>query len=588
MIEEARAVLRTWGAAEPNFLLCNSKLTFQMTMIPEKTQYLTQGPDGQRKLREGPDIGSYRGLKIINTRAFSMEEGAPPRDVLRRRVRVAEYYRIPYEMNVEQKSFAFYDESKARIYIYDKLFVSLSPHMVLTSEVWFRFVQDAWQKFSWHDLFRMAQVGEINEMDGNSADWDDEDAAYEERVTKLPNYGITDMAVDVFIKRDLFDHMTVGGFRGDWVNGFQLEAEGNLVLNPWYAMHGIEIQNNGRGVPMLDPARAAAFGVLRQPEVPRPVPGGAGPARNYPPAGNRYIAAGLSEHAFSMFPEYLEAFGYRGNMNFASKSDGFRAQLIAKLQLPLPVNTAASIAAAAAGGALVAFDPLNAVPEDFPAGFGIGAAPGIAEGIVNGTTAIRVDREVCYTAILNRDEFNGGCLRGQPDYEHSSYREARHNFFRFLMLYLSGRSDRLPHKAKEFFDNFNWQRFGGLAGPAARLPVFAELLARAFHVERQTAGPYPGAGRAGLPIPGLAPGVVPTLGQRRDAVQALLRDVERDRYELVVVRPNIEHNMLGIIMGRGGLDELGATFWGQTELSCYDDSMHGELPFFLHADVFQC
>ena len=49
-----------------------------------------------------------------------------------------------------------------------------------------------------------------------------------------------------------------------------------------------------------------------------------------------------------------------------------------------------------------------------------------------------------------------------------------------------------------------------------------------------------------------------------------------DRYELVVVRPNIEHNMLGIIMGRGGLDELGATFWGQTELSCYDDSMHGE------------
>ena len=33
--------------------------------------------------------------------------------------------------------------------------------------------------------------------------------------------------------------------------------------------------------------------------------------------------------------------------------------------------------------------------------------------------------------------------------------------------------------------------------------------------------------------------------------------------------------MLGIVMGRGGLDELGATFWGQTELSCYDDSMHG-------------
>ena len=51
MIEDAKSVLRTWGAADPNFLLCNSKLTFQMTMIPEKTQYLTQGPDGVRRLK---------------------------------------------------------------------------------------------------------------------------------------------------------------------------------------------------------------------------------------------------------------------------------------------------------------------------------------------------------------------------------------------------------------------------------------------------------------------------------------------------------------------------------------------------------
>jgi hypothetical protein len=29
------------------------------------------------------------------------------------------------------------------------------------------------------------------------------------------------------------------------------------------------------------------------------------------------------------------------------------------------------------------------------------------------------------------------------------------------------------------------------------------------------------------------------------------------------------------MQGRGGIEELGATFWGQTELSCYDDSMHG-------------
>jgi len=50
---------------------------------------------------------------------------------------------------------------------------------------------------------------------------------------------------------------------------------------------------------------------------------------------------------------------------------------------------------------------------------------------------------------------------------------------------------------------------------------------------------------------------------------ARLEDVE-----IVIVRPNIEHSMLGIIMGLGG-SELGSTLWGQTELSVYDDSMHG-------------
>jgi hypothetical protein len=44
--------------------------------------------------------------------------------------------------------------------------------------------------------------------------------------------------------------------------------------------------------------------------------------------------------------------------------------------------------------------------------------------------------------------------------------------------------------------------------------------------------------------------------------------------EIVVIRPNIEHNMLGVIMGLGG-ESLGNTLWGQTELSVYDDSMHG-------------
>lgn len=45
--------------------------------------------------------------------------------------------------------------------------------------------------------------------------------------------------------------------------------------------------------------------------------------------------------------------------------------------------------------------------------------------------------------------------------------------------------------------------------------------------------------------------------------------------DIVAVRPNIEHNMLAAIIGRGGTGELGATYWGQTEMSCYDDAQHG-------------
>ena len=72
-------------------------------------------------------------------------------------------------------------------------------------------------------------------------------------------------------------------------------------------------------------------------------------------------------------------------------------------------------------------------------------------------------------------------------------------------------------------------------------------------------GSWPGGGR---------------LGDAGEAGKEMaLREATR-HMEVVMVRPNIEHHMLGIIMGQGG-ESLGSTFWGQTELSCYDDSMHG-------------
>ena len=112
LIEEGKAILKTWGGPMPDFLLCNSKLTFQMTMTPEKTNYITQGIDGVKRLRQGPDLGSYRGLSVIHSRSFSMETGQHPRDVLRRRVRTAEYYRIPPNARNMHREFEFYNEER--------------------------------------------------------------------------------------------------------------------------------------------------------------------------------------------------------------------------------------------------------------------------------------------------------------------------------------------------------------------------------------------------------------------------------------------------------------------------------------------
>ena len=52
--------------------------------------------------------------------------------------------------------------------------------------------------------------------------------------------------------------------------------------------------------------------------------------------------------------------------------------------------------------------------------------------------------------------------------------------------------------------------------------------------------------------------------------------VPKEVGSVLLLRPNIEHHMFGMIIGKGGsIDDLGALLWGQTELSCFDDAQHG-------------
>ena len=140
LIEEGKAILRTWGGPMPDFLLCNSKLTFQMTMTPDKTNYITQGIDGVKRLRAGPDLASYRGLSVIHTRSFAIETGQHPRDMLRRRVRTAEYYRILPNKKNATREFEFYNEER-----------------------------DTWFTLSFHDLLKCARyLHDMGESDNAS------------------------------------------------------------------------------------------------------------------------------------------------------------------------------------------------------------------------------------------------------------------------------------------------------------------------------------------------------------------------------------------------------------------------------------
>eukprot|EP00960_Hanusia_phi_P056852 763388-Hanusia_phi.AAC.3 len=113
IIEDTKRTLKKWGSPDPSFLMCNGALTMQLTMNVEKTQYVTQGTDGLRMLKSGPDLPSYRGLNIIHSRQFSMQNGEAPRDILRRRSRVAEHYRINGTIGeLKNKRFKLYDQQR--------------------------------------------------------------------------------------------------------------------------------------------------------------------------------------------------------------------------------------------------------------------------------------------------------------------------------------------------------------------------------------------------------------------------------------------------------------------------------------------
>jgi hypothetical protein len=363
-----------------------------MTMIPEKTQYLTQGPDGTRRLKNGPDINTYRGLRIVHSRSFSMEDGAPPRDVLRRRVRVAEYYRIPHEEGIEDKFFSLYDESK-----------------------------DAWQKYSWQDLFSMAYIGDIDDEDGRP------------------------------------------------------ERNGRVVFD-YDDDEEDDIYNDG---------------------------------------GNAYLGK-----RYKSIPTKLANVRGHKFVDFNITKKGWN-----KMQAPRNDDMSDPVVSLCRDRTF--FLPGKNAPDEKDV---------LSVMVACGLKSL----DAIKTVEGHEDE-----LRGDDAGYLESFRTYRKNFCSQVKSWLIG--NLVDRRVHAFLELLNWQGIGedgALKKDNERLENFHVILKKIFADDGLTIDEF--------------------------------SVIQKDKWELVIIRPNIEHNMLGIVMGRGGLDELGATFWGQTELSCFDDSMHGK------------
>jgi hypothetical protein len=166
LIEDAKNHLQTWGSKPPTFMLCNRNLTKGLTMNPEKTMYYTNGPDGKQRLTDGPELPSYRGLSFINTRKFSLDAGTAPRDLLRRRVRVSEHHRIPWDNTNVNKRYEFYDQSRDSMFYlsWHQLWTASMPRFEDNAGDLVRFI-DGWKTVEEHpETFDAALPGTLEQI----------------------------------------------------------------------------------------------------------------------------------------------------------------------------------------------------------------------------------------------------------------------------------------------------------------------------------------------------------------------------------------------------------------------------------------
>ena len=614
LIEEAKGRLKSWGSELPNFMLANSKLTFGLQMTPERTNYQTQGPEGVKRLKQGPEIDSYRGINIIHSRSFSMESGTPPRDVLRRRVRVAEYYRIPPSQHNYNRSFEFYNEDR-----------------------------DTWFSMSFNELLKHAVLGDASPDDDllrtmsmlspNQA-YDTQSARVE--VTGIVGAGNPSMFETVDIGRSRPVPFTAAG-----TGVFARIEPGDFVYASGYRNPSINRACQAtvtipNGAPHEAYRRWIEAGIVRKSQH--------GLQEFFRVVAKDKIDSGVIGKAWRVYQQLG-----RDDLADLGAGDLTVANRFANVNPRYPIdysdnfflfhNNADTLAAANLCpnwnfGANAALDKWTVIAEE------TWATQEINEyflGSLNGS-----DAGADYTQTLLYQ-----LAKYPARYRGTDYWKEFQNIMQNANIQLLDTRKTAGKKLADAIKTIRPRQVqtkvtlaelvfpvnnGYLAGGGAanawstnRLQIGAAQnqwkCETSATVESLNTPGRTLTGAADAPL-GWAAGNVDLDDTRTESVLqhlayryfadrinaddtnyvrgniALTPDVwdqqlngglyeppaeddpnheamrQRANVEIVIVRPNIEHNMFGIILGRGG-DQLGNTFWGQTELSCYDDAQHG-------------
>ena len=350
---------------------------------------------------------------------------------------MAEYYRIPYEAGIENKSFAFYDESK-----------------------------DAWQKLTWAQLFAMSSIGKLDE------EHNEEDEDYEDGEQQRVDNGSGPRNYQAVTTR-------------------YVQFTETLFIESLYEMEPKALHANNMTLFLIFlwsrlPNHAAANNLIVDWQIPRQL----------------WNGMQLEDDINPFVRLYQAVAGNLRNPLYQNPTADDMAEFLSSIAYEIEPDMVGLIQTAC--------ERHN-------------RRPNVEKQSISGAVAHVMFN---YGNPLN---FNLPADIHQPG---DFVLQCRDKFLVYLRKFLLGRSREMPYGASRLLSLLNWQ---GIAPPQDGAPN-GQLLDAAARIQN----------------------LQNIFGQflQNFNVAGNITPLTPDRWELVVIRPNIEHNMLGIVMGRGGLEVL--------------------------------